>query len=100
MPLEAHANSAKRFLPLDCTLPLAEGAVWIVSVAVPLNDPGPIVRELGVKEHVGGSIWLEGETLQFRFTVPAKPPAAVTVVIAVADCPGDEMFTEEVPTKY
>jgi hypothetical protein len=50
--------------------------------------------ELGLNEHVGGLAWLFGETLQVRFTKPAKPVVPVIVIVEVADCPAEGMVTE------
>jgi hypothetical protein len=36
---------------------------------------------------------VEDEMLHDRLTVPLNPPVALTVIVEVPDCPGDEMVT-------
>jgi hypothetical protein len=68
-----------------------DATVAIFSVAVALVVVLSRVTDVGLTVQV--TFALEDEGLQVRPTVPVKPLLAVTVMVDVPDCPGEEIVT-------
>jgi hypothetical protein len=71
-------------LTLDATVAIFSFAVALVVVLSRVTDVGLTVQVI---------LALEEEGLQDRLTVPLKPSLAVTVMVDVPDCPGEEIVT-------
>jgi len=64
-----------------------------VVLTVSVEVPAPLGREAGLNEHVGGAVVaaepLRVMLLQESVTAWLNPPVAVTVMVEVADPPGE-----------